>query len=431
MTDNAASSSPRGEGRANNKEEVDMSELYEGCDEEGPIRSIALAEFHPVQGPIIRCQVPCDVELIPKDVFDSIAVYIIPKPELTERSITLNVHGIKVCGFPRVINDNKYKRNQFMFNVCFVCHPWSRTVQFEPALKKLSQHLMSLELENQFLSNESNTPQLENLLSEVYKQLTETNHVIMQTGHHMLNLKLTSCKTDPPVINDWDVPILCVDHSKAEGQWDLTTAQVLPHINGLNYIVQIAALAEVETNIVKSCITNLVYNKVVRVIDHIFQYNNQYMVTPEIRSFRENASFREDFMDFLFEDPITKEAKPRTAKFSEIFRIIGEFKHGTRVKDICIRFRPKQTLGIDMSRLVQYLVLKGILRRLHKYPYHTSAAQAHPGDQEGENPTFDDPIYLMFDGRHHLDEICCRYRRSPIEVSRMIDDDPDVFVIVK
>ena len=30
---------------------------YEGCGEEGPLRSIFFAEFHPTAGPIIRCQV--------------------------------------------------------------------------------------------------------------------------------------------------------------------------------------------------------------------------------------------------------------------------------------------------------------------------------------------------------------------------------------
>ena len=106
-----------------------MADYYEGCGEEGPIRSIFFAEFQPKKGPMIRCQVPDDEDLIPKEAFDVIAVYIIPKNELTGRAITLNVHGRKICGFPRLINDIKYKRNQFMFNVCFVCYPWSRTVR--------------------------------------------------------------------------------------------------------------------------------------------------------------------------------------------------------------------------------------------------------------------------------------------------------------
>jgi hypothetical protein len=42
--------------------------------------------------------------------------------------MTLNVLSQKILGYPIIIEDNKYPRNQFMFNLCFVCHPWSRTV---------------------------------------------------------------------------------------------------------------------------------------------------------------------------------------------------------------------------------------------------------------------------------------------------------------
>ena len=58
-------------------------ELQEGCGKIGPIRSIFLAEFHPTAGPIIRCQAPArGKDLITTQVFESISVYIIPKPQL-------------------------------------------------------------------------------------------------------------------------------------------------------------------------------------------------------------------------------------------------------------------------------------------------------------------------------------------------------------
>merc|ERR1712142_542923 len=60
----------------------------------------------------------------------------------------------------------------------------------------------------------------------------------------------------------------------------------------------------------------------------------------------------------------------RKASFADVFKLISEFRHGTTVKDICLRNRPERTLGVDIFRLVQYLVLKGIIRRLHRYPVH-------------------------------------------------------------
>jgi len=467
-----------------------MADLYEGCGEEGPIRSIFFAEFHPKQGPIIRCQVSSasakasaaaaaaasgegregcsgsaaataggeDGDLIPKEAFDVIQVYIIPKPELTERITSLNVHGRKIVGFPRVINDNKYKRNQFMFNVCFVCYPWSRTVQFESPLRKLSEFLLNLELEVEFLSNEENTPRLKDLLEDVLVQLNETNAAVMTVERNMLNLKVMSKKSDPPSVNEWDVPVVCVSddvmNQENKDLWDLTSLQVMPHIDGCNHIVRIASLADVEIGLVKACVQNLVYHRVVRCIPHVFQYSNQYMVTPEIRLFRENAAFRDEFMAFLYtqegqqQKDCQQQQQPsaKKASFADVFKLVTEFRHGTTVKDICLRNRPKRQLGIDIFRLVQYLVLKGIIRRLHRYPIHMRyeaimsqqerSSNNHHTSNAASNSSIlssseDFAMYKLFNGQHHLDEICVKCQVSVAEIMDKIDQDPEVIYLTR
>ena len=115
---------------------------YEGCGEVGSIRGIFLAQFHPHQGHIIRCQWPPDV--LGKETFDSLARFIIPKNEVQEQTITVNALGYKISGYPTYLKDKKYPRNYLLFNLCIVCHPWSRTVQFEPFVRKLSQFFVNL-----------------------------------------------------------------------------------------------------------------------------------------------------------------------------------------------------------------------------------------------------------------------------------------------
>jgi hypothetical protein len=51
--------------------------------------------------------------------------------------------GCKILGFPIRI-DKKYARNAFYFNLCFVCDACARSVQFEPVVKKPSDHLVRL-----------------------------------------------------------------------------------------------------------------------------------------------------------------------------------------------------------------------------------------------------------------------------------------------
>lgn len=60
--------------------------------------------------------------------------------------------GIKILGFPVRIYDKKYARNAFHFNVCFICDSWARTVHYEPVVKKLTDFLVGMEKETNFLS---------------------------------------------------------------------------------------------------------------------------------------------------------------------------------------------------------------------------------------------------------------------------------------
>jgi hypothetical protein len=55
-----------------------------------------------------------------------------------------NVLGYKITGFPVRIDNAKYARNAYYFNLCFVCDAWARTVQYEPVVKKLSEYLVSI-----------------------------------------------------------------------------------------------------------------------------------------------------------------------------------------------------------------------------------------------------------------------------------------------
>jgi hypothetical protein len=55
-----------------------------------------------------------------------------------------NVLGYKITGFPVRIDNTKYARNAYYFNLCFVCDAWARTVQYEPVVKKLSEYLVGI-----------------------------------------------------------------------------------------------------------------------------------------------------------------------------------------------------------------------------------------------------------------------------------------------
>lgn len=54
-----------------------------------------------------------------------------------------NALGYKIVGYPVRIEHQRYTRNAFYFNLCFVCDSWARTVQYEPIVRKLSEYFVS------------------------------------------------------------------------------------------------------------------------------------------------------------------------------------------------------------------------------------------------------------------------------------------------
>lgn len=83
-------------------------------------------------------------------------------------------------------------------------------------------------------------------------------------GETIIYLKILTHQPDPQIVQDHLVPLLRPDYRDMPiDVWDLTTQQVLPYINGINHIARIAVESDVENALVKACIQNLVYYKVV------------------------------------------------------------------------------------------------------------------------------------------------------------------------
>lgn len=69
------------------------------------------------------------------------------------------------------IDDKKYARNAFQFNLCFVCDSTARTVHYEPVVTKFSDYLTAMEIENSFLSDGPLAAKLAPILRQVLTDL--------------------------------------------------------------------------------------------------------------------------------------------------------------------------------------------------------------------------------------------------------------------
>ena len=392
---------------------------YEGCGEIGSIRAIFLSQFHPDQGPMIRCQWPTD--FLSKEKFDSLSSFIIPKNELQAHTITVNCLGYKISGYPTYLHDKKYRRNYLLFNLCIVSYPWSRTVQFEPVVRKLSQFFVNLEKESVLLSSTEDHNDgekvIERMLEQVYNDLnSEAARCVVECGQNSLQLCVANTGHDPAPVYPHHVPILTQPHTKfCPDQWDLTTTQILPHIDGFNHIAKIASLADVGTSLVRACVQNLVYHNVVG-LTSIFQYGNVYTVTPALAQLRSDQQFRQDLMT-----TITRREGLVTPSFRDVYTFISSFTYGTTVRDLCQRMPPAK-LGFDECRLVQYCVMRAVLRRVHKFPVWTG----DNGDTGGDNK-----LTAWMTGEFNTDQICVAAGVSSAHLDKKIDEDSSVIVIWK
>ncbi|KAH7972900.1 hypothetical protein HPB52_018514 [Rhipicephalus sanguineus] len=114
-------------------------------------------------------QVP--VNYISEETFSAISVYLIPKPELQHKLITVNMCEMKVIGYPVGIDSAEYDRNRLMFNLCFVCDAKMRTIQYEPIVRKLANYLTTLEQETNFIRNDAKKCQLPEIMSKILHDL--------------------------------------------------------------------------------------------------------------------------------------------------------------------------------------------------------------------------------------------------------------------
>jgi hypothetical protein len=137
-----------------------------------PILAMFYSVFHPTEGTKVIHQVPSGVVVPPYSDdnkinnnlpdssafeeplfdFDVIKNYVIPKPSLCNKLVTLKVDKYRVLGFPVNIYGSHYARNSFGFNFCCVFSYESDTTPYEGNIKRIGRMFRALEEQSQLLS---------------------------------------------------------------------------------------------------------------------------------------------------------------------------------------------------------------------------------------------------------------------------------------
>ncbi|XP_073888391.1 GATOR1 complex protein NPRL2 isoform X12 [Macaca fascicularis] len=143
----------------------------------------------------------------------------------------------------------------------------------------------------------------------------------------------------------------------------------------------------------------------------ILQYSNVYCPTPKVQDLVDDKSLQEACLSY-----VTKQGHKR-ASLRDVFQLYCSLSPGTTVRDLIGR-HPQQLQHVDERKLIQFGLMKNLIRRLQKYPVRVSREeQSHPA--------------RLYTGCHSYDEICCKTGMSYHELDERLENDPNIIICWK
>lgn len=291
-----------------------------------PIHTIFYTIFHPTQGSKVCYQFPNNSLQDSNINFDSIKNFIIPKPQLCHRLLTIKYGNYRIASYPVAVNSSSYARNYFRFNFVFVFQYDCETSPYEAAITRLGKLFRSLEEQKQLLSNaegDSSLFKIDNLnqltdsmknqnnlrkisvqdiLMRLYQDLNNYSECFIPIDDgNAIDIKIFPILKTPKSVNITidNVPMLIVNISKiVDLNWDPTMVSILPYINGFNNIMIIAKLSDCDPDLVIECIKHLIYYKCVILTD-IFSFDNMYAPTSLIKQFLTDPIMAHDCQNYV------------------------------------------------------------------------------------------------------------------------------------
>lgn len=385
------------------------------------LKGIFYTRFHPERGRSIIHQHPPSSIISssgtpdqPLIAFSDISAYIIPPYELCNRFLSVLSNGHRVLGFPVSLEDATYDRNRFTFNVSFVLDADQDVWPWKAVVRKTAAFFMAMEKESGLLQAEEDLPGLKwageadypvrdvgvvhKLLQSIFENINAYGETCIRVDDlNILNLRLNRRQPDVPKVRVWDVPLLIRPlPNPGEWTWDLSLQAIYTHIDGVNHIQRIAESADVELKLVKRAVRELIYHSRATLLD-IFHFQAMYATTADFAYFVQDDGLLEECYNYVVIDPkqsfvSTDSAQPSPSPSkTTLITLYAALTPGLTLHDFLLSHQPHFT-QIDIRRLITFGVLKGILRRIHKYALAidtTPSAAAAIGS--GSSPTKSKP----------------------------------------
>ncbi|KAI2463178.1 nitrogen permease regulator 2 [Annulohypoxylon bovei var. microspora] len=440
------------------------------------IQGIFYARFLPQEGTKIVAQSPpgCIVattytpHLKPPLVdFDIIQEYIIPRKAFFNRFMTVNSPDNKysILGFPVSIPDERYHRNEFIFNFGLVVESDVDQIPYERLVRRLAVTFAEMERQHGYLSSnpcaspseDSGQRPIESLLEIVKEDLNNYGECMIPVDDaNTLNMKLFPYHAPPPPVRGWHVPVPKMKLADVvDATWDLTLQKIIPHVDGVNDVRRIAWLADVSLPLTQIALQHLLYYDTVLLLDMFF-FGSCYAPRPGVHDFIANRDglVGECAGYACISNPMAAPRGNSTADSSadaggdggkdavDVASLLGRQQQGVSNyqliklmttfcagRSVMEWIKLHQDSGfdvlrhVDVRRLVQFGVIKGLLYRVHKYVVSKQVLEALAtgrravrGGEEGE----EDALLRYADGCHCFDQIITEQNMTDGEIMKKL-----------
>lgn len=190
---------------------------------------------------------------------------------------------------------------------------------------------------------------------------SEQLHGLGRTVRNAINLKVFPTFVNPAPVHAWDVPVLLLDMtSYVNGGWDLTLVKLLPFLDGTNHVKRISELADTDIALVCQCVEHLIYYSFAIVID-IFQFSNIYVLRPQVARMFDDVQMGNECASYV--------ARPGhfPLPVPTLFRMYSMLRIGRTLHE-WVELAGHYVQSIDIRRFITFGVIKGFVRRVHRYP---------------------------------------------------------------
>ncbi|KAI1262874.1 nitrogen permease regulator 2 [Xylariaceae sp. FL1019] len=200
-----------------------------------------------------------------------------------------------ILGFPVSIPHERYHRNEFIFNFGLVIESDVDHIPYERLVRRLAVTFAEMERQNGYLSSEGHVDDgrrpIASLLEIVKEDLNNYGECMIPIDEaNTINMKLFPYHAPPAVIHGWHVPVPKAKLADiVDPTWDLTLQRIIPHVDGVNDTRRIAWLADVSLPLTQCALQHLLYYDTILLLDMFF-FGSCYAPRPGIHDFVANRS---------------------------------------------------------------------------------------------------------------------------------------------